>query len=171
MALCACIPVLPAHTRKNVFVAVTDPPGRHFEVPEGVWQCGKNVIMEAPTAGTGQVHRHLLALALLDCHPNLSPHFKEASGCSPSVLLGISQQWSQNLQELGTSSLETFLSQGQMVSNLKAASDFPHLLASFSAKLSHNFERIKKQCVKVNSNVQATWKAIVGCCHQGEDDF
>lgn len=67
-----------------------------------MWQCGKGVIMEAPTAGTGQVHSHLLALPLLDCHPNLSPYLKEASGCSPSVSPGISQQRPQNLQELGS---------------------------------------------------------------------
>lgn len=118
-----------------------------------MWQYGKGVMMEAPTAGTGQVHSHLLALALLDCHPNLSPHLKEVSGCFPSVSPGISQQWPQHLQELGSRSLETFLSQGQMVYNLKAALDFTHPLGSFYTKLSHDFGKIKKQCVQVNSNL------------------
>lgn len=45
-----------------------------------------------------------------------------------------------------------------MVSNLKAALDFAHPLGSFYAKLSHDFGKIKKQCVQVNSNVWATWE-------------
>lgn len=115
-----------------------------------VWKGGH---YGSPNSWHRQVHSHLLALALLDCQPNLSPHLKEASGCSLSVPPGISQQWPQNLQEIGSRSLETFLSQGQMVSNLKAASNITHLLGSLYAKLSHDFGKIKKQCVQVNSNV------------------